>query len=254
MKRFLYDYRTSVTFGAPVSVHAIKLRCVPCANACQQVEVAHLVLSPLFWTKSCTDSFGNQLVYGGTSEPHTSLVYVSTGIVALSEYSIPADEVAPYYRMFSRLVPFIPEMACYAWPSVVTIVDAAASVCQWVNQWVVYSAGSTFMETTAADVYSLRKGVCQDFAHLMISVCRQRGFAARYVAGLLLGTGLTHAWVEVWDGKEWIGFDPTNNCRISYGYIKIAHGRDAADCSVSRGTYLGVTSQVTSINVSVQEV
>ena len=104
------------------------------------------------------------------------------------------------------------------------------------------------------EVYRLKKGVCQDYAHLMIAICRINGIATRYVCGFMEGTGETHAWVEIHDGYSWIGFDPTNNCRISYGYVKIAHGRDAFDGPVNRGVYIGNALQQTQINVTLKEI
>ena len=88
----------------------------------------------------------------------------------------------------------------------------------------------------------------------MIGFCRRCGIPARYVCGFMEGTGETHAWVEVYDGYSWIGFDPTNDCRIIYGYVKLAHGRDASDCPVSRGIYNGQALQQTQISVTLKEI
>lgn len=77
--------------------------------------------------------------------------------------------------------------------------------------------------------------------------------AARYVNGFMQGIGLTHAWVEVHDGKAWHGIDPTNNRLIEYGYVKLSHGRDALDCPVNRGVFTGMASQQVEIRVIVEE-
>jgi transglutaminase-like putative cysteine protease len=101
-----------------------------------------------------------------------------------------------------------------------------------------YSPESTDVNTPIEDILKIRKGVCQDFAHLFISVCRQNKIAARYVSGYLnQGAGFTgasqlHAWVEVLIPElGWIGFDSTNNLLADHHYIKIAHGTDYRDCS-----------------------
>ena len=125
---------------------------------------------------------------------------------------------------------------------------------QWINENIAYQPQATTIETTAAEVMQSRQGVCQDFAHLMIALCRRQGIPARYVNGFLVGEGETHAWVEIFDGYNWLGFDPTHNCRISNGYVKLAHGRDARDCSVSRGMYTGQASQQTTIHVTLHEI
>jgi transglutaminase-like putative cysteine protease len=101
-----------------------------------------------------------------------------------------------------------------------------------------YVPESTNVNTPISEVLEIRKGVCQDFAHLFISVCRQNKIPARYVSGYLnQGTNFTgssqlHAWVEALIPElGWIGFDATNNLLADYHYIKIAHGTDYRDCS-----------------------
>lgn len=86
----------------------------------------------------------------------------------------------------------------------------------------------TSLDTPASEIIKTHQGVCQDYAHLMIALCRLHDIPARYVCGFMEGEGETHAWVEVCDGNAWHGFDPTHNEEISCGYVKLAHGRDAA--------------------------
>lgn len=116
-----------------------------------------------------------------------------------------------------------------------------------------YSPGSTQIDTTAIEVFQQRKGVCQDYAHILIAMCRACGIPARYVNGFMQGVGVTHAWVEVLVNGEWRGIDPTNNRLIEYGYIKLAHGRDAMDCRVNRGVFTGNATEQTEIRVIVEE-
>lgn len=101
-----------------------------------------------------------------------------------------------------------------------------------------YSPESTDINTPIEELLRIRKGVCQDFAHLFISVCRHNKIPARYVSGYLdqgaefIGTGQLHAWVEAFVPElGWIGFDSTNNLVVDHHYIKIAHGTDYRDCS-----------------------
>jgi len=88
----------------------------------------------------------------------------------------------------------------------------------------------------------------------MIAFCRANKLPARYVNGFLEGVGQTHAWVEVFDGYSWQGLDPTHDRTRLQGYVKIAHGRDSADCPVSRGMFSGNADQQTLINVTLQEI
>jgi transglutaminase-like putative cysteine protease len=103
----------------------------------------------------------------------------------------------------------------------------------------------TGVRTTAAQALELGSGVCQDYAHLMLAVCRACGLPSRYVSGHLLGQGGTHAWVEVilpirdgtGDAIAWT-FDPTHASRGGLGHVTIAVGRDYSDVAPTSGTYV----------------
>lgn len=88
----------------------------------------------------------------------------------------------------------------------------------------------------------------------MLSLCRMLGIPCRYVAGMLIGEGASHAWVEIADNGVWYGLDPTNGTRVSEEHIKISHGRDYADCLINQGVFTGNAVQRQSVSVSVQEV
>lgn len=108
-----------------------------------------------------------------------------------------------------------------------------------------YEWGLTGVRTTAHEALVLGRGVCQDFAHLMLALCRIRGLPARYVSGHLVGQGGTHAWVEVLvpsaDGRaaEAVGYDPCNGRRTGAGHVTVATGRDYRDVPPTSGTYVG---------------
>lgn len=137
-----------------------------------------------------------------------------------------------------------------------TIEDAARSLratgatglalAEHVNAWVfntmTYTPGATGIGTTASAALAAREGVCQDYAHLMIALCRQLGLATLYVSGHLLGEGGTHAWVEVIlpasDGSaEGWSLDPTHGCRVDRTYLTVAVGRDYGDVAPTSGSY-----------------
>jgi transglutaminase-like putative cysteine protease len=114
----------------------------------------------------------------------------------------------------------------------------------WVHSKMTYAPGLTNVHTTAADALQLGGGVCQDYAHLMIALCRQLRLPALYVSGHLLGEGATHAWVEVLlpaaDGSgnaEGWPFDPTNACHVDLTYLTVAVGRDYDDVAPTSGSY-----------------
>jgi transglutaminase-like putative cysteine protease len=126
-----------------------------------------------------------------------------------------------------------------------------------------YMPSATHVNTVADDLLFLKKGVCQDFAHFMISVCRAIGIPARYVSGYHFVGDLhirtsefeqaSHAWVEVYiPGTGWLGFDPTNNNRVDGRYIKLGHGRDYLDIVPVKGIYRGSAHQKLTVEVDVQ--
>jgi transglutaminase-like putative cysteine protease len=120
----------------------------------------------------------------------------------------------------------------------------AECINDWVYQSLTYHDGITGVRTTAAEALSIGRGVCQDYAHLMLSVCRACDLPARYVSGHLVGEGGSHAWVEVVlpanDGtREAIAwtFDPTHAGRGGLNYLTIAVGGDYHDVAPTSGTY-----------------
>ena len=119
----------------------------------------------------------------------------------------------------------------------------ADQINDWVYQSMTYRYEVTGVRTTAAQALALGAGVCQDYAHVMLAVCRACGLPSRYVSGHMIGQGGTHAWVEVvlpgatgHDAIAW-AFDPTHASRAGLGYVTIAVGRDYADVAPTSGTY-----------------
>jgi transglutaminase-like putative cysteine protease len=131
-----------------------------------------------------------------------------------------------------------------------------------------YQQGSTKFYTEVGYVWKARKGVCQDFAHIMLSVLRTAGLPARYVCGYietfpppatgngsprLVGSVATHAWVEVLvPGQTWVALDPTNNCWCGEQHIAVSFGRDASDAAPVRGTFKGAGHQSMKVKVRVR--
>src|SRR5579859_8078141 len=120
----------------------------------------------------------------------------------------------------------------------------AGRINDWVHSALSYEHGATGIHTTAAQALALGRGVCQDYAHLMLALCRLCGLPARYVSGHLLGEGGTHAWVETLvaaperPGEAMaLPFDPTHGCQTDLHYITVAVGRDYYDVAPTSGTF-----------------
>ena len=167
-----------------------------------------------------------------------------------------------------------------------TVLACAEALMQKIHRELKYSPGETSIATPLAEVLENRRGVCQDFAHLMIACLRARGLAARYVSGYIrlrpavpsadcgegdpatlavlparspepqldwIGAGASHAWVSVYSPPfGWLELDPTNNVHVGTDHIAIAMGRDFGDVSPLRGVILGGGSHTLSVSVTVE--
>jgi transglutaminase-like putative cysteine protease len=114
----------------------------------------------------------------------------------------------------------------------------ARRINRWVYETMTYTPGVTSVETTAAEALALSQGVCQDYAHIMLALCRLCDLPARYVSGHLLGEGGTHAWVDVLLPEAVaVAFDPTHGREVSLSYVTVAVGRDYRDVAPTSGSY-----------------
>jgi transglutaminase-like putative cysteine protease len=127
--------------------------------------------------------------------------------------------------------------------------DLAERICSWTRHALDYQHGVTGVHTSAGAALAGGRGVCQDYAHVMLALCRAAGLPARYVSGHLMGEGGSHAWVEVVltvpsgvfsDRMVALAFDPTHERRAERGYVTVAVGRDYADVAPTSGNFEGV--------------
>lgn len=259
---YSYTYVIESTLTPAVGHHFFKLRVLPLASACQRVVESRLSVSPDCVICHARDGFGNDVQYGGISSVHDTFRIESSGTVECSRYAIPDSEPSDIYLFPTTLTAWDADIRRLAREASgiagvvgsekgnidkTTAGDTPAAVCEImhrVHQSLAYERFATGNTTTAIEALGIGKGVCQDYAHLMIAACRSVGIRARYVNGLMLGEGETHAWVEAYDGKQWLGYDPTHDAVIDYGYIKFAHGRDVGDCPSNRGRFYCWTSEL----------
>jgi transglutaminase-like putative cysteine protease len=236
------------------------------------------------------DYFGNPATYFTIQERHTELsINISHRITVRSEN--PPNplattawpeirdrlrtDVAPVwldayqYAFASRYAPDSKNFGDYA-AALFTpdrpILDAVLALNAQIHGDFVYDPRATNIATPVEDVLRTRRGVCQDFAHLMLSCLRSLGLAARYVSGYLctvpppgqkrqIGADATHAWVSVFCGDAgWVDFDPTNNSIPSDQHILLAWGRDYDDVSPVKGVILGGGQHRVTVSVDVEPV
>lgn len=250
--RLAYRHTALITFSERVTEHAFALRSTPFDGGGQRVLGARTTVIPTCVLGVSLDAFGSRVTAGYIGQRHDLFVYEATGLVETAQPA-PAERPSPLYlyatrltecdagmRLAARALP--PDPAQSGWMEALMAVVAGR---------LSYSPGSTDCSTTAAEAWRKGAGVCQDYAHVALALCRQRGVPARYVAGLMMGEGATHAWVEVCRQGRWVGFDPTNQNLVDGRYVKIAHGRDFDDCSLSRGSFRGLAEQCSKVSVEV---
>ncbi len=256
MKKLRFVYKMQLDFDADVANHYFILRCKPKNGDGQRLYGYELSLGAKDECALCEDSFGNEYFSGRRMAAHRGFHFESSGVV-WTDFSHKNAPFQPLYRYASPYTKCGAEMARFfkenrrenAAPFV-----QAQHFMQEIYASLTYTKGVTDVSTAAEGALTLRQGVCQDYAHILLALCRRAGFAAKYVAGLMIGEGSSHAWVEVWQDGVWRGFDPTNNCLVSEDYIKFAEGRDFGDCLLNRGIFSGAARQSQQIYANVEEI
>ena len=131
--------------------------------------------------------------------------------------------------------------------------ETAKRLAARVHRHFTYAPGKTDVSTSAGRAFQQGKGVCQDYVHVLLTLCRMAHIPARYVSGLPLGEGASHAWAEIWADGFWHGLDPTRDCPADEGYLKFCVGRDYNDCPLERGMFSGKADQLQTVFMKVTE-
>lgn len=261
MKELSFYYMLKIRFSSPVKDHRFTLRCVPCDNERQRMKEMEISVLPKENLSSSTDSFGNYCIYGNCKSPHDLFMAEVRGIaqVGLKDTEYAGEDyrmgLYRYQTAYTRPGDAIREFHSRI-PSLKgkTNLEKAIFMMERLYESFQYKQGVTTICTTAEEAMTLGKGVCQDYAHILISLCRMEGIPARYVVGMLIGEGASHAWVEVYDEPYWIALDPTNMLIVNDQHIKISGGRDYQDCVINQGIMTGLARQEQEIEVLVEEI
>ena len=268
MKKLSFNYKTTVEFSQPVEQHDFVLRCLPRTADIQTVR-ARLTLDPDVPFDIQRDSFGNDIAVGAIIEEHSHFTFEIGGTAAVDRSLRKTSAAHPLFRYPTALTQITPAMKEF-------LADAASDgmrqmvmeglgaessalfTCQHlmhqVHDLLEYAPGSTNVQTSAQQAFEQKAGVCQDYAHLLIALIRACNIPVRYVSGLTVGEGATHAWVEAHLDGKWIGLDPTRDQMVDDTYLSLAIGRDWADCPIERGTMQGFADQTQTVFMSVEEI
>lgn len=270
------DYR----YFAPVSLSQQIVRLTPRVLEWQEPLAHRMVIDPLpSKVRVTVDSFGNLMNYFALYQEHQKLSIKASSIVTVKHRPIPAQENLPpwsqtverlQYRFARAYLPFDLEATQFRFESnhvrlspmyrdwalecmrpEMNVVQAVKALQQRIFQEFTFDPSATTISTPVNEVFERRRGVCQDFAHFMLSCLRSVGLAARYVSGYLLthpptgmprliGADASHAWVSVYiPDVGWLDTDPTNNLFPDLEHITLCWGRDFSDVSPIRGMMYG---------------
>lgn len=288
--RVVLRHLTRLTYSASVSDGVMEARLGPFSDADQRWERLDLRLRPNGAVRGFVDGFGNQVHLVTVARPHDTLEVESQAEVwtmLADPFATPPRPPLPLspldrvdYLYPSKLIPLddaLETMAAKSRPSCTDEhFDCAQQLMDLVYRELSYVQNVTNVTTTVPEVLAAREGVCQDFAHVLIGLCRTVGIPARYVSGYLVldkpsaprslhpspegdraahVAAASHAWVDVYTPTHgWRGFDPTNNLLASEHHVKMAIGRDYADVPPTRGTFRGGALEQMHVEVSTQRV
>jgi transglutaminase-like putative cysteine protease len=288
----IYDVRqtTTCSYATPVARARHVLRLTPVSRDGERVHVAALQILPEpAQRREGQDFFGNRLTWIEVDTPHKTLTVKLSARVAIDAEPVPPetpaweavreeafgtidiDPMSPAHFLFpSRMVSLDPEIRDYVRQSCSPgrpLLEAAIELIGRMKADIVYEIGATTVTTTPPMSFALRRGVCQDFAHIMISGLRGIGLPAAYVSGYLRtaprtdatrlqGADAMHAWVLLWCGSAagWIGLDPTNAVLALEDHVMLAIGRDYTDVAPMDGVILGSGGQRIDVSVNVTPV
>lgn len=261
MRELSFQHMCQLDLGMMVTDHYWNLRIIPHDDPAQNVRLEEVVVEPGVLEMRQHDGFGNVLLAGGSTLPHDSFGYRVSGTAIVDSRQGRGTRLNPIFGFSSALTK--PGAALETLHEEAGPVEAgltgtasferANQLRTLVHDTMAYTPGSTTVLTTAEEALAQRAGVCQDYAHILAALLRMDGIPARYVGGMMLGEGATHAWVEFYDGGTWWGVDPTNDCEAGDYYIALVRGRDHSDCPMERGVFRGAAMQHMVTHVKVAE-
>ncbi len=274
----IYDviHRTTYRYAEPVDLSYHVMRLTPRSLPHQRVLRSTVIATPApVRVYDTTDYFGNVATYMSLEEPHAELVVDARCAVdvqfpppppaeltppwetvrdGLDGGGLPVETTAVEFMRESPLIAYDDAVREFAAPSFARgrpVLACFADLNRRIKTEFVFDPRATGVATAVREVMQIRRGVCQDFAHVMIGAIRSMGLAARYVSGYIrthapagqtrrIGSDASHAWVGAFvPGIGWIDFDPTNDLIVNDEHVVLGWGRDYGDIAPIRGVILG---------------
>lgn len=261
MKKLHFTYDMQIEYSVEVTNCHFTIKCIPVDTLRQKIENTNITMYPQSGYQWGKDGFNNTQIWGVNTIAHTLFRFQIEGdaITGLSDYEEDIDDnLAMVFAHPHGLNVAGNSIISFYHDKIKNIdtctLDKVTSIMGILSENFDYKAGTTQVDTSAEDAFAQHCGVCQDYAHILISLLHMAGIPARYVTGFIIGEGASHAWVEFLDNNKWYGIDPTHNRLVGDDYIKIGHGRDARDCLINRGIMHGGGLHTQHVSVNVQEV
>lgn len=290
--QYKITHTTAYQYSTAVSVCHNLVMLTPREDSRVRIHHHRLATQPLpQFASRRKDAFGNVVNAFSIEENHRQLTVTASNRVSVAQQSLPADndsppweavrdgvagETDPNWLDCSRFLFDSPritrsgDFAQYALQSFAAarpVLDALRDLTGRIHRDFKYDKSATVVNTATSEAFRLRRGVCQDFAHIQIACLRSIGMPARYVSGYLrtypaagkprlVGADQSHAWVAAYCGPEvgWVEIDPTNNGLCGTDHVPIAWGRDYGDVVPMRGVFLGGGAHQLKVSVDVQPV
>jgi len=274
------SHLTRYTYEGAVKDSFNEARLQPITDSLQMCRDFKFQLDPASSVRDYPDFYANCVHYFDVPEPHESLQVVaisevqtlmeSRGPIPLADrIALESASVREQHFDFLQASEFV-SLGTDVWREAVDALPNGLSdvwtdtvaIGEHIHRNYKYTPLSTNVNTRATEVIKKKQGVCQDFAHLMLGICRTHGIPARYVSGYFLNQHklpgeieASHAWLEVFiPGYGWKGYDPTHRRESDTRYVKLAVGRDYADIRPVGGTFRGKGTRKMVVEVSVQRI
>jgi transglutaminase-like putative cysteine protease len=274
---------TRFRYSAPVRESIMELRMQPRSEGAQALRSFQISTNPRAQLYAYTDHLGNAVYHFNVLRAHEELRIEAHAVVELSNFRAPPDVAdqleweryngynlsADHFDLLEPSKFACPSLALSAFMATHDLVkpqgdplSALRRLSKCVHDSFEYEVGVTEVDSPIDLALAEKRGVCQDFAHIAITIARSWGIPARYVSGYLhhrsknqdrSGEDATHAWMEAYlPSLGWIGLDPTNDILTGDRHIRVAVGRDYADVPPARGTFKGTAESELAIAVSVE--
>jgi transglutaminase-like putative cysteine protease len=263
--RLKVEHTTHFAYDAPVREAYAELRLRPLDEGGQRCLAFSLVTEPPAGVLGYRDRHGNDVRHFDCLGSHHELIVKATSEVLTPEtFGDPEAGLSPLdafdYLEPTAYTPHSERVRAFAAPRAVPGEPMATvlGLAEAIRAGLRYEKGATDVHTPADEALARGRGVCQDFAHLMLACCRSLGIPARYVSGYVFpgdqigDQAASHAWVDVFvTGAGWISLDPTHGRPQTAQYVRVAVGRDYAEVPPTRGVYKGPARETLAVDVRV---